>query len=94
MFILKYNAHFESFYMPLFLYVLYFMQVRKWGWFHFICFLILGVKEDAGFYLFGLACAMLLKKENRLHGGVLIAYALPVTFYSLKVFIPEMRGNL
>lgn len=93
MFVLKYDAHFESFYLPLFLWVLYYLQRQRWGWFHFSCLLILAVKEDAGFYLFGLACSMLLKKGSRIQALALITYCLPITFYSLKVFIPEHRGT-
>ncbi len=88
---LKYNFHFEIWYIPIFLWMFYFFEVRKWGLFHLFALLSLLVKEDAGFYLLGYGASLFIFSKERKHSFILISYSIILTIISLKVFIPHHR---
>ncbi len=89
--ILDYNFHFEVFFIPFFLSMLYFYREKLWGWVHVFAILSLLVKEDAGFYLLGFFAAIVVERRNIKQAFILLIYTLPLTYISLKVFIPAFR---
>lgn len=89
--VLKYNFHFEVWYIPIFLWMFYHFEKENWKWMHLCAFLSLLVKEDAGFYLLGFAGGMFWMKRKILHPAALAIYSIGITIFSLKVFIPHFR---
>lgn len=89
--VLKYNFHFEVWYIPIFLWMFYFFEKENWKGVHLSAFLSLLVKEDAGFYLIGFAAGMFWLKRNLIQSFLMILYSLVITGLSLKVFIPHFR---
>lgn len=89
--VLKYNFHFEVWYIPILLWMFYHFEKENWKLMHLCAFLCLLVKEDAGFYLLGFAGGMFWLKRKLLHPALLASYSIVITIFSLKVFIPHFR---
>jgi uncharacterized membrane protein len=91
--ILRYNFHFEVFYLPFMLWMLYFYKSERLLLFSLFAVFTLLVKEDAGFYLICFSAYSLFFDKRPKEGLILCALSLIITMFSLKYYIPLHRGG-
>ncbi|MBF0361891.1 MAG: DUF2079 domain-containing protein [Oligoflexia bacterium] len=100
--VLRYNFHFEVFYIPLFLWVFYFFEIRKWWALLFTAIIINTIKEDASLYLLSTSLALtvllIMRKtigKSNLKGiwFLMAAAAVSAAFFYLNfsIIIPASR---
>lgn len=91
--VLRYNFHFEVFYIPLFLYLFYFMEKRNYKGSITTFVLLLMIKEDAGLYLLFTAFAYWIVFKRK-YAAILIGLSSASIFLlNTQLIIPKLRES-
>lgn len=97
-----YDFHEITFFIPLFLSALYFIEVQKFGWAALFLTLSAGVKEDAILAVAFVGIFMLIKKSheekwftvNRKAGLAILAISVILFFFAVRIFMPALGGGV
>ena len=86
-----YDFHENCFLTFIILFLIYFMEKKKYIPFYIFLLLLFSVKEDAAFYSFVLGLFMIFNKKNYVHGS--ITSVLSVIYFMIAVMILNKIGS-